>query len=135
MILFLGDSTAVGTPLAAYTHERVVKRAEVGIGTREAVGRFLHPLDGARVVVVSLGANDTRPREVGQQARRVRHDVAGRCLLWVEVAGVPRAAAINRAIRRAGVELVPWHSRRLHPTPAGYRVRAQRIARYARRCS
>lgn len=134
MILFIGDSLAVGTPLADYVHQRVVKRAEVGIGTREGVRRFLHPLDHAKVVVVSFGSNDTDAGVVGPQARKVRRQVGDRCLLWVQVSGVPPAAKINRALRRAHVKLVPWHSKALHPSQHGYRIRARRIARYIRRC-
>jgi lysophospholipase L1-like esterase len=131
VILFIGDSLAVGTPLAGVVHERVVKRAEGGIGTAEGVRRFVHPLRGARVLVVSLGSNDRRARTVGREASRVkaltrRHHV---CLLWVQVSAVPAAARINRELRRRGIELVPWHSRVLHPGPAGYRLRARRIAR------
>jgi lysophospholipase L1-like esterase len=135
MVLFIGDSLAVGTPLQrVMPNHHVVTRARVGIGTRAGVRAFLHPLDGASVVVVSLGSNDTNPREVSRQARRVRRATAGRCLLWVRVAGVPSAAAIDRALHAAGVRIVPWHSRVLHPSPAGYRRRARLIARYVRVC-
>lgn len=135
MILLIGDSLAVGTPLAqVMPNHQVVKRARVGIGTRAGVAEFLHPLTGARVVVVSLGSNDTDPREVGREAQSVKRATQGRCLLWVQVAAVPSAAAINRAVRRAGVRTVPWHSAVLHPSPAGYRRRARAIARRARAC-
>lgn len=133
MILFIGDSLAVGTPLAAYTRERVVKRAEVGIGTRAAEGRFLHPVTG-RVVVVSLGTNDWgRPADVSWGARRIKRSVRGRCLLWVQVSGVPHAHDINRRIRRLGIKMVPWRCRCVHPAPSGYRFRARRIAAAIRR--
>jgi lysophospholipase L1-like esterase len=135
MVLFIGDSLAAGTPLQrVMPNHHVVTRARVGIGTRAGVNAFLHPLDGARVVVVSLGSNDTNAREVRRQARRVRRATAGSCLLWVRVAGVPSAPAINRALRAAGVRIVPWHSSVLHPSPAGYRRRARLIARYVRAC-
>jgi lysophospholipase L1-like esterase len=129
LVLSIGDSLAQGTPLARYVHERVVTRAERGIGTHAGVHRFLHPLGHARVVVVSLGSNDTNPRVVEAQARHVKRVVKKRCLLWVRVAGVPPAAEINRALKRAGVHLVRWHSSVLHPSPAGYSRRARLIAR------
>lgn len=135
MILFIGDSLAVGTPLADYTHERVVKRAEVGIGTAAGVGRFLHPFKRAHVVVVSLGTNDSSAAVVAREARKVRRQMNGRCLLWVQVSGVPAASRINAALRRSGVKLVPWRSARVHPDAAGYRLRARTIARYVRQCT
>jgi lysophospholipase L1-like esterase len=135
MILFVGDSLAVGTPLAAYTHERVVKRAKTGIGTQAGLRAFLRPVRGARVLVVSLGSNDTNARLVGREAAKVRALARRRhvCLLWVRVAGVPAARRINRQLRRRGVTLVPWSSPVLHPDAAGYRRRARLIMRQVRR--
>jgi lysophospholipase L1-like esterase len=135
MILFLGDSLCVGTPLADYVHERVVKRCEVDIGSEAAVGRFLHPLKPFRTVVVSLGTNDSSAAQTARSARRIKRALYGRCLLWTRVQTVPKAAAINRRLRALHIRLIPWtHTgSNVHPTPAGYRAKARLTARYVKR--
>lgn len=135
MILMIGDSLSVGTPLAAVMpNHRVVVRAEVGVGTSEGVRRFLHPVTG-QAVVVSLGTNDGNAQQVKRELPQIKRATRGRCLLWVQVAGVPWAGAVNATVRNAGVKMIPWHSRAVHPSPAGYKMRARRIARYVRACT
>lgn len=131
----MGDSLAVGTPLQAYVHERVVKRAEVGVGSEYAVRHFLHPVKPFRVVVVSLGSNDATAAQTARSARKIKRAVGKRCLLWTRVTTVPNAAEINRRLRALHIKLIPWHSVPLHPSPAGYRRKARMTARAIReRC-
>lgn len=145
MILFVGDSLAVGTPLASVVHERVVKRAETSIGTTAGLDRFLRPLRGARVLVVSLGTNDGSSAPVRAGLRRVRRARGGRCVVWLTVTGVPAAGSINRALGRQGwLVRARWaravHEGRVqlvdgvHPGAAGYRYRARLIRRAVKRC-
>jgi lysophospholipase L1-like esterase len=135
MILFLGDSLAVDTPLQHYVHERVITRAEVGIGSEAAVRRFLRPLKPFDTVVVSLGTNDATAAQTARSARKIKRAMNGRCLLWTRVQTVPNAAAINRRLRALHIRLIPWtHTgSNVHPTPAGYRAKARLTAHYVKR--
>jgi lysophospholipase L1-like esterase len=132
MILFIGDSLAVGTPLSQHSTERVVKRAQVGIGTENGVRSFLHPVSRARVVVVSLGTNDFwRPENVVKPAKALKRSSRSHkfCLLWVKVDGVANSGEINAKIRSLDIKMVPYSSSTVHPTPSGYVRRAQTIVK------
>jgi hypothetical protein len=137
LILFVGDSLAVGTPLASVVHERVVKRAEVGIDSQGGWARFAHPLDDARVVVVSLGTNNwSRPDAVRSVAGKAQRSSTahGFCLRWMQVSGVPNAHRINRIVRRQGITMVPWNCSCVHPSPRGYVRRANAIRKSIKSC-
>lgn len=143
MILFIGDSLAVGTPLAqAITGERVVKRAVGGIQTKPGLDAFLHPVTGARVLVVSLGTNDARNIDTAiEQIPRVKRAArdAGACLAWITIRGwlPPEEKRFNQALRDHNVVTVPWAAAvdrgdvalldGIHPGLTGYQFRARLI--------
>jgi lysophospholipase L1-like esterase len=160
-VLVDGDSLAVGMrpyladDLPGWT---VTYSASTGRHAREGVKllrRFREPLPG--VIVMSLGTNDD-PRDPAafRDAIRLTISSAGprRCVVWPNIVRPPYAgtsyAAYNRVLEqeaglRGNLILVDWAGAvrghpewlapdRVHLSAAGYRARADAVARAVRLC-
>jgi lysophospholipase L1-like esterase len=160
-VLHYGDSLTVGTgvylpsflPGWSITESASISRhADEGPGAVRSLSSSL-----PRVLVFSLGANDD-PGAVGAFAADVRRiaTTAGhsRCVIWSTVVRPPYNGVsyegYNRVLRRAAgryanFRVFDWQalakthpqwfgSDGVHPTAAGYRVRAAVLARLVRAC-
>jgi hypothetical protein len=162
-LILVGDSLAVGIkPLlpSLLSGWRVTIDARVGRPLSEGMSIISAtpvPSDGGAVLAVSLFTNDD-PTHTGQLEAAVRTtlDRVGPrgCLIWATIVrpplnGVSYSAANNLLRRMAASEprlrIVPWAEQvsaqpslvggdGVHPTPAGYRVRAQLYASAAKSC-
>lgn len=129
MILLAGDSLAVGVhPFLERRHEL---RARVGATSARALRSI--ESSGARIVVVSLGANDVDdPRPFRVVVRRVLERRS--CVAWIAPPRRPQLRRVLRARARADGRLHVVGLERLrrpdgvHPTRAGYRVLASRAS-------
>ena len=157
-----GDSLGVGTAPYLRTALRRWRLAQSYDVSRHLDGRTVAAIRARRarlapVLIISLGTNDD-PRGGAQFARGVRAimDIAGRrrCVVWPNIVrpahrGVGfegfNATLARAAARRSNLRIVDWVgiARRnpgwigrdgVHPNAAGYRARAQAIARAAERC-
>ena len=160
-VLHYGDSLTVGTGLYLSTFLpgwSITQSASVSRHTDEgpAAVRALSS-NLPRVLVISLGANDD-PGAVGAFAGDVRRIAltAGRdrCVIWSTVVRPPYNGVsyegYNRVLRSAAeryanFRVFDWQalarmhpqwfgSDGVHPTAAGYRVRAAALARLVRSC-
>jgi lysophospholipase L1-like esterase len=160
-VLSYGDSLGVGTDLylARYLRDWSVRSDSVVSAQAADVPAALRSFGSAlpRVIVVSAGTNDD-PGQVAGFARRVRETlgVAGptRCVVWSTIVRPPYRgvsyAGLNRALvgldrRYATLRVLDWAAMArahpgwfgpdgVHPSMAGYRVRAAAIARLVRSC-
>jgi len=154
-----GDSIAYGTDLFLSRYLRgwqissavdVSRHAYQGAASIEALGSALPP-----VVVVNLGTNDD-PRAVGTFASYVRRVVLaagpGRCVIWATIvrpsyAGVTydglNGALFTAATRWRTFHVFDWRplarahpawfgADGVHPSIAGYQVRAKLLASFIR---
>ena len=119
--LILGDSLAVGV---AQARPECAVIAEVGINS----GRYLQTLHAtrhARTVVISLGVNDSRDIETGQNLRRLRHGISADTVYWL-VPGIHPAARdavqeIAKAFRDRVIDVAPLAGAdHIHPDRTGY---------------
>ena len=162
-LVLVGDSLAVGIrPLlpALLPGWKVRVDGRVGRPLAEGMGIVAAtplPADGREVLAVSLFTNDAPTRTAQLQAAvRTTLERAGPrgCVIWATVArprqhGVSYRAANDVLERMAAsdprLRLVPWARQvaaapsllgadRVHPTAAGYRLRAQLYAAAARSC-
>ncbi|MEA2458790.1 MAG: hypothetical protein QOC95_1762, partial [Thermoleophilaceae bacterium] len=159
-VLVVGDSLVVGTTpylrreLSGVT---VTSDGRVGRPSPEAVGVLRAKLGGQRVVVFDAGVNDdpAQPSRLASDLATVRGLVGGRCLVVATMIRPPyngvTVDGLNRAVRSFAAatptaRLVDWRAaglanRRLvnpdgvHPTAAGYALRAQLFARAIESCS
>jgi hypothetical protein len=162
-LVVIGDSLAVGIksllpsllPGWRVTVDgRVNRPLAEGMGV---IGATAIPSDGGTVLAVSLFTNDD-PTHTGQLQAAVRTTldrVGSRgCVIWATIVrpplnGVSYAAANNLLQRMAASEsrlrIVPWAEQvsarpslvggdGVHPTAAGYRLRAQLYAQAAQSC-
>lgn len=160
-LVHVGDSLAVGTdpylpgllPGWALSSSAVVGRtSEEGLAVLQSLGALL-----PRVMAISLGTNDD-PATTQAFAATVREviSLAGpdRCVVWATIArpavrGVSYASfnriLRNEATRSRSLKVMDWaamvkrnpsflRADRVHAVAAGYRARAQEIARLAKRC-
>lgn len=158
-MLHYGDSLAVGTGIYLPEYLRgwsLIQSSDVSRHADSApAGIAAYGASLPRVVVISLGANDS-PADVAGFSRTVREvvRVAGptRCVVWASIVRPPyngiSYAGMNAALRRLDARfrnLVVFDWARLatrnphwfgsdgvHPTAHGYRARAAAIARLVR---
>jgi hypothetical protein len=162
-LLLIGDSLAVGIksllpsllPGWRVTVDgRVSRPLAEGMGI---IGATPIPSDGGTVLAVSLFTNDdpTRTAQLQAAVRTTLDRVGSRgCVIWATIVrpplnGVSYAAANNLLQHMAESEprlrIVPWAEQvsarpslvggdGVHPTPVGYRLRAQLYARAAQSC-
>ncbi len=160
-VLQYGDSLAVGTGIYLSSFLRgwsisqstsISRHADEGPGAIRSLGPAL-----PRVLVISLGTNDD-PGAVSPFADDVREIVklagSGRCVIWSSIVRPPyngvSYARYNEVLQRAAwrypnfrvfdwAALARTHpswfgSDGVHPTAAGYRVRAAAVAKLVRSC-
>lgn len=160
-VLHYGDSLAVGTGLyldrylagwRVRTSTEVSRHAADAPPALRSFGRAL-----PQVVVLSVGTNDD-PGAVSSFRRIVRQTVAvagpHRCVVWSTIVRPPYQgvsyAGYNRALRELARRLpnlfvLDWAGMArahpgwfgpdgVHPSPAGYRLRAAATARLVERC-
>jgi dienelactone hydrolase len=157
-VLVVGDSLVVGTApyLRGQLSESVQSDGRVGRPSPEAVSVLRSKFSGQRVVVFDAGVNDdpARPATLSHDLASVRSLVSGRCLVVATMSRPPyhgvTVDGLNRAVRSfasssSNVQLVDWRSAALshpqlinsdgvHPTPAGYRLRAGLFAQAISAC-
>jgi dienelactone hydrolase len=147
-VLVVGDSLVLGTApyLRGQLSESVQSDGRIGRPSPEAVSVLRSHFAGQRVVVFDAGVNDdpARPATLSRDLATVRGLVGGRCLVVSTMSRPPYRGVsvdgLNRAVRSfaassSNVRLVDWRSAALshpelinsdgvHPTAAGYRLRA-----------
>ncbi len=157
-VLVVGDSLSLGTTpyLRSDLHESVENDGRVGRPSPEAVSVLRSRLGGQRVVVFDAGVNDdpARPATLSSDLASVRRLVGGRCLVVATMSRPPYRGVtvdgLNRAVRSfaastSNAVLVDWRSTAVanprlinsdgvHPTSAGYQLRARLFARAVRQC-
>jgi hypothetical protein len=150
----VGDSLEVGTGphlRGELAGRGVTIDAETGRPSVEGLRVLRARLERShRVVVFDLGTNDdpARPGTLAGNLAAARQVAGGRCLVVGTVERPPlngvTDAGLNRVVRSfargsPGVRLVDWHravsrepsllsADRVHPTPAGYALRARLVA-------
>jgi alpha-beta hydrolase superfamily lysophospholipase len=157
-VLVVGDSLVVGTApyLRAQLSESVQSDGRIGRPSPEAVSVLRSRFSGQRVVVFDAGVNDdpSRPGTLSRDLATVRGLVGGRCLVVSTMSRPPYRGVsvdgLNQAVRSfagssSNVRLVDWRSAALshprlinsdgvHPTAAGYRLRAGLFASAIGQC-
>lgn len=123
--LILGDSLAVGVGQARPECTAV---AEVGINSARYL-QTMHALPHARIVVISLGVNDSADIDTEHNLRRLRHGIAASVVYWLRpgIHPVARQAVLGIAkeFRDRVIEVAPLAGAdRIHPDRAGYAVLA-----------
>jgi hypothetical protein len=144
--LLIGDSLAVG--IAPY----VTWDVNAAVGRTLMEGMPLIRASRRRVLAVSLGTNDP-PTSVGALRTAVRVSLeTNQCVIWatiynrnVSYRAMNRALILERVRNPRRVRLVNWASVAapyvaadplgVHPTPAGYRLRARLYRGQAARCT
>jgi hypothetical protein len=128
-ILYLGDSLGVGTS----PHFKRAK-ADVRVGRRssEAARRARRRFRGQDAVVFDVGTNDASAEELAHSIKRLRR-VVGDTPIFMSTVNGPDRKAKNRLLKQAAkngaIHLfngmhVPLSPDGIHPTPQGYRRRA-----------
>ncbi|MEA2467333.1 MAG: uncharacterized protein QOJ57_1459 [Thermoleophilaceae bacterium] len=157
-VLVVGDSLVIGTTpyLKQELSESVSGDGRIGRPSTEAVSVLRSRFSGQRVVVFDAGVNDdpAQPSRLSNDLAAARSIVGGRCLVVATMSRPPYRGVtvdgLNRAARSfasssPNVQLVDWRSAALsnprlinpdgvHPTAAGYRLRAQLFARAIGSC-
>jgi dienelactone hydrolase len=157
-VLVVGDSLVVGTApyLKRQLSESVTYDGRVGRPSPEAVSVLRSSFSGQRVVVFDAGVNDDpgQPSTLSRDLASVRRLVGTRCLVVATMSRPPyngvTVDGLNRAVRSfasssSNVQLVDWRAAALahprlinsdgvHPTPAGYQLRAGLFAQAISAC-
>ena len=157
-VLVVGDSLVVGTGpyLRQQLSEPVTYDGRIGRPSTEAVGVLRSKFSGQRVVVFDAGVNDdpAQPSRLSSDLAAARSIAGGRCLVVATMSRPPyngvSVDGLNRAVRSfasssSGVQLVDWraaavanprliNSDGVHPTGAGYQLRARLFASAIRAC-
>ena len=127
--LIIGDSIAVGT--AMYRPE-CVSHSRGGWNSWQWNRDYLATAQSkpARVVIISLGANDHAGVKTEQELRRMRAAISGERVFWIDPGNdrkpVPHAA-IMRIAQEYGDIVLPrpkdhMSADGIHPTGRGYRL-------------
>lgn len=157
-VLVVGDSLVVGTApyLRSRLGEAVTYDGRIGRPSPEAVGVLRSKFSGQRVVVFDAGVNDdpAQPSRLSRDLAAARSIAGSRCLVVATMSRPPYRGVsvdgLNRAVRSfasssPNVQLVDWRGAALanprlinpdgvHPTAAGYRLRAGLFAAAIRSC-
>jgi uncharacterized protein len=157
-VLVVGDSLVVGTGpyLKQQLSESVTYDGRIGRPSGEAVSVLRSKFSGQRVVVFDAGVNDDpgQPSRLSSDLAAARSVAGGRCLVVATMSRPPYRGVsvdgLNRAVRSfasssPNVQLVDWRSAALsnprlinsdgvHPTGAGYQLRARLFASAIRSC-
>jgi dienelactone hydrolase len=157
-VLVVGDSLVVGT--APYLRQQlstvVTSDGRIGRPSTEAVSVLRSKFSGQGVVVFDAGVNDdpAQPSRLSRDLAAARSIVGSRCLVVATMSRPPyngvSVDGLNRAVRSfasssPGVQLVDWRSAAVanprlinsdgvHPTGAGYQLRARLFARAISAC-
>jgi dienelactone hydrolase len=157
-VLVVGDSLSLGTTpyLRQRLSESVQNDGRIGRPSGEALSVLRSRFSGQRVVVFDAGVNDDpgQPSRLSQDLRGVRSLVGSHCLVVATLSRPPyngvSVDGLNRAVRSFAastptVVLVDWRAAALshprlmnsdgvHPTGAGYSLRAGLFAQAIRQC-
>jgi dienelactone hydrolase len=157
-VLVVGDSLVVGTApyLRQQLSESVVADGRIGRPSPEAVSVLRSRFSGQGTVIFDAGVNDdpAQPSRLSTDLGAARSITGDRCLVVATMSRPPyRGVSIdglNRAVRSfvassSNVELVDWraaavanprliNSDGVHPTSAGYRLRATLFLRAIAAC-
>lgn len=147
-VLVVGDSLVVGT--APYLPGSVTSDGRVGRPSTEAVSVLRAKFSGQRVVVFDAGVNDdpAQPSRLSSDLAAARSITGNNCLVVATMSRPPyngvSVDGLNRAVRSfaasaSNVRLVDWRSAAVsnprlinsdgvHPTAAGYQLRARLFA-------
>lgn len=129
--LIVGDSIGVGV-----SQVRRECRAHVRSGINSAVWNrtYLHNLEPSKVLIISLGANDTRQIDTGANIRLLRNKTTATRVYWLLPSEKLKPHAVE-AVRRVAEEYgdivierptTDISSDGVHPTYAGYKKLAER---------
>jgi dienelactone hydrolase len=148
-VLVVGDSLVLGTSpyLKQELSEPVTSDGRTGRPSTEAVSVLRSKFSGQRVVVFDAGVNDdpAQPSRLSNDLTAAGSIVGDHCLVVATMSRPPYRGVsvdgLNRAVRSfassaSNVQLVDWRGAALsnprlinpdgvHPTAAGYRLRAQ----------
>ena len=157
-VLVVGDSLVVGTApyLRQQLSEPVAADGRIGRPSPEAVGVLRSRFSGQRVVVFDAGVNDdpSQPGRLSADLAAARSLTGDRCLVVATMSRPPYRGVsvdgLNRAVRSfaassSNVQLVDWRGAALanprlinsdgvHPTGAGYQLRARLFAEAIASC-
>jgi dienelactone hydrolase len=153
-VLVVGDSLVVGT--APYLPGHVTSDGRVGRPSTEAVSVLRAKFSGQDVVVFDAGVNDdpAQPSRLSTDLAAARSITGSSCLVVSTMSRPPyngvSVDGLNRAVRSfaastPNVQLVDWrgaavanprlmNSDGVHPTPAGYQLRARLFERAIAGC-
>ena len=153
-VLVVGDSLVVGT--APYLPGHVTSDGRVGRPSTEAVSVLRAKFSGQDVVVFDAGVNDdpAQPARLSTDLAAARSITGSRCLVVATMSRPPyngvSVDGLNRAVRSfaastPNVRLVDWrgaavanpqliNSDGVHPTTAGYQLRARLFAQAIANC-
>jgi dienelactone hydrolase len=157
-VLVVGDSLVIGTTpyLKGAVDESVTSDGRIGRPSGEAVSVLRSKFSGQRVVVFDAGVNDdpSQPGRLSSDLAAARSLTGSRCLVVSTMSRPPYRGVsvdgLNRAVRSfasssPAVQLVDWRAAALanprlinsdgvHPTAAGYRLRAGLFAQAIASC-
>jgi uncharacterized protein len=158
-VLVVGDSLVIGT--TPYLRRElagasVTSDGRIGRPSNEAVGVLRSKFSGQRIVVFDAGVNDdpAQPSRLSADLAAVRSIAGGRCLVVATMSRPPYRGVsvdgLNRAVRSfasatSNARLVDWraaavanprliNSDGVHPTGAGYQLRARLFVQAIESC-
>lgn len=119
--MILGDSLAVGVGQA---RPECTVAAEVGINSSRYL-QVWHPPFHAKIVVISLGVNDSLDIETEHNLRRLRHGISADTVYWLLPGIHPTARTavhdIAREFRDKTIDVAPLTGAdHIHPDRTGY---------------